>query len=223
MDRPLRPLGLAFLLWALGCEDDGGLLDGGPGAAWDLGADVGPDLGVVDVGVEQDDAGPVGPSGLPLGFRLTATARGAGTSTSGLVADCSLNFLFELKEELSRDANQVVYRGIHGGEVMRTVTSTDGAGFGFFADSFGEVEATLTFPEQVVLRIPINETAVERIWRNLARLEGHFDRAGRGQGTWTCGPFDLDQGGYLDNEIVVEGTWTAVPERIEPEPPEDAG
>ena len=88
----------------------------------------------------------------------------------------------------------------------------DGSGFSFAADVFGDVEAHLFVTGSVEIVIPVNQTAEGRFWQNLARFAGTVDATGRGRGPWICAPFDVDTGGYLDQSLVVEGTWQMEPQ-----------
>jgi hypothetical protein len=170
-------------------------------------------LGLVLFGCACDEDNPVGPplvTDLPRNFRLTGTA--SGTDAQGLTATCSLDLVFELTSEVSRTSQRVDYEGVHGGGVERAVLARDGSGFSFTADVYGEVEANLILTGRVELVIPVNRTAEGRFWQNLARFAGTVGPSGRGEGSWTCAPFDIDTGGYVDNSLVVEGTWSMEPQ-----------
>jgi hypothetical protein len=147
---------------------------------------------------------------LPRNFRLTGNA--SGTDTAGLTATCSLDLVFELTSEVARTPERVDYEGVHGGGVERAILARDGSGFAFAADVFGEVEAHLFVTGRVELVIPVNQTAEGRFWQNLARFAGTVDSSGRGRGLWTCAPFDIDTGGYVDQSLVVEGNWQMEPQ-----------
>ncbi len=160
-----------------------------------------------------DDDSPLAPpriTELPRNFALTGTA--SGTDPAGLTATCSLDLMFELTSEVSRTPARVEYEGVHGGGVERAVLARDGSGFSFAADVFGEVEAHLFSTGTVEIVIPVNQTAEGRFWQNLARFAGTVDSSGRGQGQWTCAPFDIDTGGYVDQSLVVGGTWQMEPQ-----------
>jgi len=147
---------------------------------------------------------------LPLNFRMTGEA--SGTNGSGLTATCTLDLFFELTSEVSRTPERVRYEGTHGGGVERSILARDGSGFAFAADVFGDVEALLFATNRVEIVIPVNRTAEGRFWRNLARFSGTVDASGRGQGLWTCAPFDIDSGGYVDDSVVVQGLWYMEPQ-----------
>ena len=159
-----------------------------------------------------DGESPVAPElgALPASFRIEGQA--SGTDGSGLTATCSLDLVFELTAEVSRTRERVDYEGTHGGGVERSVLAGDGSGFAFAADVFGEVEAHLFATGQVEIVIPVNRTAEGRFWRNLARFAGPIDSSGHGQGLWTCAPFDIDSGGYVDERVVVQGIWRMEPQ-----------
>jgi hypothetical protein len=166
---------------------------------------------IITLAAGCNDESPVAPElgALPANFRMEGEA--SGTDGSGLTATCSLDLVFELTE-VSRTADRVDYEGTHGGGVERSVLARDGSGFAFAADVFGEVEAHLFSTGQVEIVIPVNRTAEGRFWRNLARFSGTVDASGRGQGLWTCAPFDIDSGGYVDNFVVVQGLWHMEPQ-----------
>ncbi len=199
----------ACLLWSilpLAC-DEGGRATGGGG--------TGPAVGGGGASVEGGGgaggggAPSSGPSEVPGYFRLTAFAE----ATEGdITAVCEIDFIFELEAESSRTDELVQYPGVHGGSAKRTVTAPDGAGFSFSADSFGEVVAELRFADSAIdLAIPINETAEGRFWRELALFAGTLEVDGKGSGAWTCAPLDIDQGGYLDTQVIAQGAWTMEP------------
>jgi hypothetical protein len=161
-------------------------------------------------GCDEDNlVAPTRVTELPRTFRLTGTA--SGTDSAGFTASCALDLVFELTAEASRTGGRVNYAGVHGGEVERTVLAGDGSGFAFHADVYGEVEAHLFVTGGLEILIPVNETAEGRFWRNLARFAGSVDSSGRGQGRWTCAPFDIDSGGYVDESVIAEGTWQTEP------------
>jgi hypothetical protein len=147
---------------------------------------------------------------LPANFRLQAEA--SGTNSEGTTVDCRLDFIFELRNETFRDDNRVVYKGVHGGEAFRRILNEQGAGFAFSADAFGEVEAHLDRRTgRATLISPVNETASNQFWRELARFDVTMNQNGTGQGTWTCAPLEIDQGGYVDTAISVDGTFQIEP------------
>src|SRR6185295_13034623 len=68
---------------------------------------------------------------LPSALALVADASG----TDGtLVASCRLAWTFDLKREISRAPEVVVYGGNYGGESFRSVVGSDGSGVGFDMD-----------------------------------------------------------------------------------------
>ena len=194
---------------ALACDEDGSAPGGGGAAplAGGAGASVGGAGGGEISGGGGAPSG--GPSEVPGYFRLTASAE----ATEGdITAVCEIDFIFELEAESSRTDELVQYPGVHGGSAKRTVTAPDGAGFSFSADSFGEVVAELRFADSAIdLAIPINETAEGRFWRELALFAGTLEVDGSGSGSWTCAPLDIDQGGYLDTQVIAQGVWTMEP------------
>ncbi|MCI0415306.1 hypothetical protein L0222_21245 [bacterium] len=159
---------------------------------------------------DDDGVGSNRVESLPANFKLEAQA--SGTDSEGTTVDCRLDFTFELRSETFRDANRVVYKGVHGGEAFRRILDEQGNGFAFFADAFGEMEAHLNIRTGATALIaPVNETASNQFWRELARFDVTMNRNGTGRGTWTCAPLEIDQGGYVDNSISVDGVF-----RIEP-------
>lgn len=44
-----------------------------------------------------------------------------------------------------------------------------------------------------------------RFWRAIAFLAGRTVEGGSAR--WTCGPLDIDQGGYVDTAGVADGLW----------------
>lgn len=150
-----------------------------------------------------------GADGVPTTFRMIGEA--VGTDEAGRTGTCRMDLLFEL-EESERTPRHVTYTGTHGGELQRAVLEEDGSGLGFLIDVFGEVEVELIFPDTLIIEIPVNDTPESRFYQRLSRLEGVIDRSGEGEGLWTCAPLDIDQGGYVDTMVTVEGDWVLAPE-----------
>ncbi len=147
---------------------------------------------------------------LPTQFRLTGEAES--TQPDGFVINCSLDLIFELRNETGRSQQSVNYAGVHGGEVFRRILDETGAGFAFHADVFGEVQAQLLTQTGILnLLIPINRTADGRFWRAMSSFDGFVNEAGIGSGTWSCEPLDLNQGGYVDTTYIIQGTWRTEP------------
>jgi hypothetical protein len=141
---------------------------------------------------------------LPASFRMTGTA----TATEGeITADCAMDLLFELDPAGEPDGGAVARAGTHGGELIRNVLDDEGAGFGFRVDVFGEVVVTVERGGAMVVEIPINATGEGRFYTSLVELPGVAEDDGTATGTWTCAPLDLDQGGYVDETVVAQGTW----------------
>ena len=165
----------------------------------------------------SDDDSPIitpGPqpvvNSMPAQFHMSGEARA--TAADGRTVTCALDLIFETRTETGRSNGQIQYQGVHGGDVQRRILRPNGSGFLFRADVYGDVETQLdTFTGAVQLRIPINETADGRFWRNMAAFNGTVDSAGNGNGSWTCAPLDIDQGGYVDKSIVAQGTWRISP------------
>jgi hypothetical protein len=214
--------------WAIslgGCGDDDpgmpgtdGAVEAGDGsdAAFDTAEDAGaePDAGEGDAGDADAATGPI----VPRVFQLEAYA--LERNETGPSAECALSWIFELLRETERTATSVTYEGRHGGEVTRVVENADDEmGFEFHVDVFGEVIVTHTQPDELEIRIPVNEGPENsRFYRALARLTGTIDENGEASGTWTCAPLDLTEG-YEDNTVSAEGTWTTT--AIDPNPPGD--
>lgn len=162
---------------------------------------------------------PVGPAGIDvpsLPGRLVLTGAAFGLDGAGRSADCLLNLRVELNPGSRVVDGYVEYMGIHGGEVGRTVLDAAGNGFAFHADVFGEAVVRLREPDRIELRFPANEGVESRFWSGLAVFSGTLDGEGTGEGRWACAPFDIQQGGYIDTTLTVDGTWRLVPEAIVP-------
>lgn len=157
--------------------------------------------------------------GLPLGFQMTGEARL--DRADGGVAECTLDLVFELRDEVRRDRTHVAYTGVHGGGMYRSVRAADDSGTTFWLNVFGDVEARLVFPDHIEIDIPINVGTGSRFYDNFSSLRGTLAPDGTGTGPWTCAPLDTEQDGHPDREHTAVGTWRIIPITIEPEPPED--
>lgn len=149
------------------------------------------------------------PTSVPDYFRMTGAAQG----TEGEVnVDCTLDLIFELQASNEETARFIVYPGTHGGEVWRTLVDDEGAGFSFHADVFGEVVATLYFEDgRLDLAVPINETAENAFFQQMALFQGTLAADGTASGDWRCAPLETTQDGYEDLTVWVDGTWTTEP------------
>jgi hypothetical protein len=146
---------------------------------------------------------------VPLFFRMTGEAMG--TDDLDRTGTCGMDLIFEIVET-ERTDEHVLYTGTHGGELARSVLEADESGLAFFIDVFGEVEIELLFPDTLIIDIPLNDTPESRFYQRLSHFEGVIDQSGAGEGPWECAPLDIDQGGYVDDTVTVEGTWMIAPE-----------
>lgn len=208
-------LSLISLASLAACTDEGEADDGvGAATSLDGGSGAG---GSTQGGSEAGGAPPEGGGGgeggaagltIPTYFRLLGSAEG---SENGTNVTCSLDFIFEL-DPPSEDGGVVSTEGVHGGDAGRVILDDEGAGFAFSASSYGMVVATLDSTTGALeLVIPVNETAENHFWKELALLPGTMGEDGNSTGTWTCAPLDIEQEGYTDTTVTVEGTWHAEP------------
>ena len=150
-------------------------------------------------------AATAGQNALPSFFRLTANA--SGTDASGNHAECHVDLLYEVQES-SRLPGIVEFTGTGGGEVSRTVQDSTGAGFAFFADFFvPDVQGQLLGDNRLSFDGPGKGVDESRFYLNLSRFSGILETGGAASGDWTCGPFDVDVGGYVDTQQTVRGSW----------------
>ena len=175
--------------------------------------------GVLPACDSGDAATPQGGRALASGYKMTGEARL--DLPDGGVAECSLDLIWEIRDEVLRDDEHVAYKGVHGGGIYRSVRAADDSGVTFWLNVYGEIDARLVFPDRVELDIPINLGTGSRFYDNFAALRGTLDADGVGHGTWTCAPLDTEQDGHPDREYSTPGTWTIEPFEVEPEPPED--
>jgi len=168
---------------------------------------------------DDGDGTPAPTVGLPRGFTMTGEARL--DLPDGGVAECTLDLVWELTEEVSRDGAKVVYKGTHGGGMYRSVRAADDSGTTFWLNVFGDVDARLVLPDRIELDIPINVGTGSRFYDNFSALRGTLAADGTGSGQWLCAPLDTEQDGHPDREHTAPGTWRITPFESEPEPPED--
>jgi hypothetical protein len=124
-------------------------------------------------------------------------------------ADCALNLGVDLTGSQQRTGGVVSYAATFGGDIDRRVLDRTGAGFGFSVDVQGAMEVRLIGADSVEIAIPANANADGRLYRQLALIGGRVPAAESplAQGGWTCAPFDINTGGYLDTALVAPGTW----------------
>lgn len=170
-----------------------------------------------------DDGGGDGAAGLTAlssGYKMTGSATAA--LPDGGIVECALDLILELRDETARDGTHVVYAGIHGGDMMRSVRAADDSGTTFWINVYGDIIATLTFPDAFRMEVPVNVGTGSRFYESFSSLTGTLDvTTGIGHGAWTCAPLDTEQDGHPDREHFATGTWTIEPFEVEPEPPED--
>jgi hypothetical protein len=142
---------------------------------------------------------------LPSTFRVVGSADS--TFADGSSVRCQFAFSVTLEGEQERTTRFVRYGVEHGGSAGRTVLDSSGAGFSFVADVHWPQGIARYFPpDSVELLIGDTTNHESRFWHRLAFLTG--DVAHGGSGTWTCAPFDIDQGALVDTSGIVLGTWS---------------
>lgn len=156
---------------------------------------------------------------LPSGFKMTGEA--TLHLIDGGIVECTLDLVFEQREEVLRDATRVVYKGVHGGGMYRSIRAADDSGTTFWLNVYGETEVRLVLPDSLEFDIPINANTGSRFYDNFTALRGTLDATNHGSGEWACAPLDTEQDGHPDRQYTANGTWTVEPFEIEPEPPED--
>lgn len=198
----MKALLVCLAVALVGCGDDS-RSDGGGGSGPAGGADASGGGGSGEGGGINTE------QSVPTYFRMTATADGR--TEEDINVSCFLDFIFELEAETERTEELVEIPGFHGGEARRSLLDDKGAGFVFSASAAGDVVATLRFPDELDLAIPINDTAENRFWKEMRLFQGTLAEDGTASGAWTCAPLDIEQEGYVDNEVVLEGTWSIEP------------
>jgi len=154
-------------------------------------------------GCAREVAGPA--VALPLELHVVGTA--AGPRGDGGSIDCGFDLWISLAEH-RRAPMFIEYTGTMGGEAHRTTFDSTGAGFGFWADvAWPTVVARLVSQDSIELLLGDSAITDSRFWREMAFITGARHSGDPGSGTWTCAPFDIYQGGYVDTIGVVKGAW----------------
>jgi len=153
------------------------------------------------VSCNDDESAP--PRFLSDTFRIEGTASG----TSGaLTIDCLCDLLVEIDTVSTENDGTHVYRGVHGGEFVRNVMDSTGAGIEVVPVVFGDVIIYQSPQGLVDFEFPANNNTGIRFWDSL----GHFSGSISGEeltGEWTCAPFEIPQ----DSAGTITGTWEMVP------------
>lgn len=124
-----------------------------------------------------------------------------------LTIDCVCDLNAELPEfDVESDGKQV-YTGTLGGEIGRAVTDSDGAGIALEPFLFGEIEVHVKPNDSVYVYWPGNLNTGIDFYDEIALFRGKLNADGDVTGTWWCAPFELDEGGYVDMQGRIEGTW----------------
>jgi len=148
---------------------------------------------------------------FPTSLHLLGTA--AGPRPDGGSISCALDLHIELSGEIQRTDRWVDYGGVMGGDVQRTTLDSTGAGFGFWADVYWPTTvARLVLPDSIELLLGDTTITDSRFWHEVAWMAGARGPGDPGSGTWTCAPFDIYEGGYVDTFGIVQGTWHVDPE-----------
>ena len=143
---------------------------------------------------------------LPASLHLLGAA--AGPRPDGGSISCALDLRIELDGEIARTDQWIDYGGVMGGDVRRTTLDSTGAGFGFWADVYWpSAVARLVLPDSIELLLGDSSVTDSRFWRDVAWMAGARRPGDSGSGTWTCAPFDIDQGGYVDTFGIAPGSW----------------
>ncbi|HEV8263977.1 MAG TPA: hypothetical protein VGQ06_03430 [Gemmatimonadales bacterium] len=147
--------------------------------------------------------------GLPAELHVVGTA--AGPRGDGGSISCGFALLVTLAER-RRTPAWIEYEGSMGGEAHRATLDSAGGGFEFWADvAWPSVVARLVSQDSIELLIGDTTITDRRFWREMAFIRGARHPEDPGSGTWTCAPFDIYEGGYVDTMGVVQGTWWVEP------------
>lgn len=151
---------------------------------------------------------PAGAAGAELPASLHLVGSAAGPRPDGGSISCALNLIIELSGEIDRSDRWIDYGGVMGGDVQRTTLDSTGAGFGFWADVYWPTTvARVVLPDSIELLLGDTTITDSRFWREVAWMAGARGPGEPGSGTWTCAPFDIYEGGYVDTFGIVQGTW----------------
>jgi hypothetical protein len=66
-------------------------------------------------------------------------------------------------------------------------------------------------PDSFELELPENRESESRFWRGISYFPGTLAPTARWDGLWECGPFDINEGGYVDTSGIAVGTWHVEP------------
>ena len=146
---------------------------------------------------------------IPLGLKMTGAAEGS--DASGRTASCLLELIFELSDEADRTPESVIYTGKMGGAIQRTVLDSEGSGISLWPHLHAEAITRLFAPDSVAFFTPVMAGVDSRFYDEISYLAGVIDEQGYGSGTWTCAPFDITEGGWVDTTLVAPGTWQSEP------------
>ncbi|MGH7665626.1 MAG: hypothetical protein ACRENI_15260 [Gemmatimonadaceae bacterium] len=151
-------------------------------------------------------AGPQAVGSLPPLFHVVGEA--FGSYEEGQTAHCQLHLVVERSDEIRRASRLVEYSATAGGHIARSVLNADGSGFGFFADVYyPDAVIRLIAPDSIEFALAVPVEGDGRLWKELAFFTGSFDGESTGSGAWTCAPFDIWEGGYVDTSHVAGGEW----------------
>jgi hypothetical protein len=167
---------------------------------------------VLLTGLSCSDSNAPVPGDNPFGARFRVVGDAAGGDGAGNTADCQLDLVMELDGDGRPVPSAIEFPGIMGGGVSRRVLNAEGGGFAFFADVYWP-DAAARFGSRLRVDLVLGDTlSIEggRFWHEIALLRGIRD-GNRASGIWTCAPFDIWQGGYVDTALVVQGTWRTAP------------
>lgn len=139
---------------------------------------------------------------IPRSFTIVGEALG---QLDTLTIDCECFLIVELDEKPGSGFGE--FTGTHGGSFRRTVLNPDGSGISLEPDVFGDVILRLYKPDSLEVIFPANEGSESSFWRNVARFPGRRGSGEHGAGEWTCAPFDIWEGGWVDTVGIAVGSW----------------
>lgn len=150
---------------------------------------------------------------IPMEYWLSSSIAGVHSDTLDVSCECLqlINLDFLERSENGWD----IYSGKMGGHFNRTVTSTNtGNGLSLTPDTYAEIEFRLS-KDSVIIYAPINRTEESRFYDEFTFFKGEIIGNHTYQGLWSCFPFDIYEGGWVDTIGVISGYWELSPFQIE--------
>ncbi len=145
---------------------------------------------------------------LPLHFWVIGNAAG---DSEGRYIECVCELIFEIDSNYSLRKDTVIYRGTGGGHISRKSLDENEEGIALIPDLYFPYVEVKVFGDSIVMDVSNFPTTGSRFYDETEFWKGKLLENGTIEGRWTCAPFDIYEGGWVDTLGTATGTWIVEP------------